>query len=204
MADSQGRQKAAVAKGGGLPFQFGLRTVVMPSTLVSWFFGVRERGEYIMRNRVDIDSSHSRAIVREIGERLKSSLKEDRELPVTFRMQIERLRQLEGDAQANVLGPCRVNRGFRLRRMRHSLTGLIFTIVGRQAAFLVLASAMADRIQALGPQKSLRPGCTPSSVHQVLCHPSQPAFPTPRKDPERPIVTARAAGTCAEVPLTVH
>jgi hypothetical protein len=75
-----------------------------------------------MRNRVDIDSSHSRAIVREIGERLQSSLKEDRELPVTFRMQIERLRQLEGDAQANVLGPCRVNRGFRLRRMHEQST----------------------------------------------------------------------------------
>lgn len=74
-----------------------------------------------MRNRVDIDSSHSRAIVREIGERLQSSLKEDRELPVTFRMQIERLRQLEGDV-ANVLGPCRVNRGFRLRRMHEQST----------------------------------------------------------------------------------
>jgi hypothetical protein len=90
------------------PFQFGLRAVGMPSTLVSWLLGFRETGEYIMRNRVDIDSSHSRAIVREIGERLQSSLKEDRELPVTFRMQIERLRQLEGDAQANVLGPSRV------------------------------------------------------------------------------------------------
>ena len=54
-----------------------------------------------MRNRVDIDSSHSRAIVGVIGKILQSSLKEDRELPVTFRMQIERLRQLEGDAQAN-------------------------------------------------------------------------------------------------------
>jgi hypothetical protein len=52
-----------------------------------------------MRNRVDIDSSHSRAIVGVIGKILQSSLKEDRELPVTFRMQIERLRQLEGDAQ---------------------------------------------------------------------------------------------------------
>ena len=84
--------------------------------------GFCESGEYIMRNRVDIDSSHSRAIVREIGERLQSSLKEDRELPVTFRMQIERLRQLEGDAQANVLGPSRVNRGFRLRLMHEQST----------------------------------------------------------------------------------
>jgi hypothetical protein len=113
VADSQRRRS---------PFQFGLRTVGMPSTLVSWFMGFRESGEYIMRNRVDIDSSHSRAIVREIGERLQSSLKEDRELPVAFRMQIERLRQLEGDAQANVLGPCRVNRGFRLRRMHEQST----------------------------------------------------------------------------------
>jgi hypothetical protein len=94
----------------------------MPSTLVSWLLGFRETGGHIMRNRVDIDSSHSRAIVREIGERLQSSLKEDRELPVTFRMQIERLRQLEGDAQANVLGPSRVNRGFRLRLMDEQST----------------------------------------------------------------------------------
>jgi len=75
-----------------------------------------------MRNRVDIDSSHSRAIVQEIGERLQSSLKEDRELPMTFRMQIERLRQLEGDAQANILAPSHVNRGFRLRLMHEQST----------------------------------------------------------------------------------
>ncbi len=53
-----------------------------------------------MRNSIDIDSSHSRAIVREIGERLRVSFKVDRELPASFRMQIERLRQLENEAQS--------------------------------------------------------------------------------------------------------
>jgi hypothetical protein len=48
-----------------------------------------------MRNSVDIDSRHSRAIVKEIGERLQASLKEDRELPENLRKQIERLRQSE-------------------------------------------------------------------------------------------------------------
>jgi hypothetical protein len=53
-----------------------------------------------VRNPVDIDTRHSRAIVREIGERLRSSLKEDRELPANFKMQIERLRQSEQEALA--------------------------------------------------------------------------------------------------------
>jgi hypothetical protein len=48
-----------------------------------------------MRNSVDIDSRHSRAIVKEIGEHLRASLKEDRELPPDFQNQIERLRQSE-------------------------------------------------------------------------------------------------------------
>jgi hypothetical protein len=53
-----------------------------------------------VRNPVDIDTRHSRAIVREIGERLRSSLKEDRELPANLKMQIERLRQSEQEALA--------------------------------------------------------------------------------------------------------
>jgi hypothetical protein len=57
-------------------------------------------GRTVVRNHVDIDTRHSRAIVREIGERLRSSLKEDRELPANFRMQIERLRQSEEEALA--------------------------------------------------------------------------------------------------------
>ena len=48
-----------------------------------------------MRNRIDIDYSQSRAIVQEIGERLRASLEIDRELPASLRMQIDRLRQLE-------------------------------------------------------------------------------------------------------------
>ena len=118
----QHKRSRTIAKGGGLRFSLGCELWECHRLWCRGLLGFRESGEYIMRNRVDIDSSHSRAIVREIGERLQSSLIEDRELPVTFRMQIERLRQLEGDAQANVLGPCRVNRGFRLRRMHEQRT----------------------------------------------------------------------------------
>ena len=49
-----------------------------------------------MRNRIDIDPTHSRAIVQEIGERLRAFLKEDPELPGSLRTQIDRLRELEG------------------------------------------------------------------------------------------------------------
>ena len=48
-----------------------------------------------MRNRVDIDHTHSRAIVKEIGARLREFLKEEPELPGNFRTQIDRLRRLE-------------------------------------------------------------------------------------------------------------
>ena len=48
-----------------------------------------------MRNRIDIESKLSRAIVQEIGERLRTSLKEEPELPGSLRAQINRLRELE-------------------------------------------------------------------------------------------------------------
>ena len=48
-----------------------------------------------MRNCIDIDPKHSRAIVQEIGERLRAVLKEDPECPGSFRTQIDRLRELE-------------------------------------------------------------------------------------------------------------
>jgi hypothetical protein len=48
-----------------------------------------------MRNRIDIDHKHSHAIVREIGERLRVSLKPEPELPASVRTQINRLRELE-------------------------------------------------------------------------------------------------------------
>ena len=44
-----------------------------------------------MRNRIDIDPKHSRAIVQEIGERLRAFLKEEPELPGSLRTQIDRL-----------------------------------------------------------------------------------------------------------------
>jgi hypothetical protein len=46
-------------------------------------------------NRIDIDHTHTRAIVRDIGERLRASLDPEPELPTRFKMQIDRLRELE-------------------------------------------------------------------------------------------------------------
>ena len=48
-----------------------------------------------MSDRIDIDHAHSRAIVREIGERLQASLKPEPELPTSLKTQIDRLRELE-------------------------------------------------------------------------------------------------------------
>jgi len=48
-----------------------------------------------MRNRIDIDPKHSRAIVQEIGERLRAVLKEEPECPGSLRTQIDRLHELE-------------------------------------------------------------------------------------------------------------
>jgi hypothetical protein len=48
-----------------------------------------------MRNRINIDSKHSRAIVQGIGERLSAVLKEQPECPGSLRTQIDRLRELE-------------------------------------------------------------------------------------------------------------
>nr|CUT16312.1 hypothetical protein CDS [Bradyrhizobium sp.] len=48
-----------------------------------------------MHNRIDIDPKHSRAIVQEIGERLRAFLQEEPGLPGSLRAQIDRLRELE-------------------------------------------------------------------------------------------------------------
>ena len=48
-----------------------------------------------MRNTIDIDRTHSYAIVREIGERLRAHLREEPEVPEIFRKKIDRLRELE-------------------------------------------------------------------------------------------------------------
>ena len=48
-----------------------------------------------MRDRIDIDPKHSRAIVQEIGERLRAFLKEEPELPGSLRAQLDRLGEWE-------------------------------------------------------------------------------------------------------------
>jgi hypothetical protein len=63
-----------------------------------------------MRNSIDIDRSHNRAIVREIGEALRASLKIDRELPERLSTQIDRLRQSESEPQQNIAGSTRTPR----------------------------------------------------------------------------------------------
>jgi hypothetical protein len=55
-----------------------------------------------MRNRTDIDPQHSRAIVREIGERLRAVLKEEPECPGSLRTQIDRLREL-GEQSSSII-----------------------------------------------------------------------------------------------------
>jgi hypothetical protein len=49
-----------------------------------------------MRNSISIDDTHSRAIRREIGERLQQHLRPEPELPTSIREQVDRLQQLEG------------------------------------------------------------------------------------------------------------
>ena len=58
-----------------------------------------------MRKPVDIDYNTSRAIVREIGNGLRESVKEDKDVPANFRSQIERLRQSESEPQSRPNAP---------------------------------------------------------------------------------------------------
>ncbi len=48
-----------------------------------------------MPKSINIDHKHSRAIVREIGEKLRTTMEPERELPANVRTQINRLRELE-------------------------------------------------------------------------------------------------------------
>jgi len=66
-----------------------------------------------MRNRIDIEHRHSRAIVQEIGERLRAVLTEEPELPERLRAQIDRLRQLEEQS------PSIIPNGERWDKLRH-------------------------------------------------------------------------------------
>ena len=55
-----------------------------------------------MRNPIDIDHKHSRAISQEIGERLQAYLRVEPELPANIRMQVDQLQQLEGQSPSIV------------------------------------------------------------------------------------------------------
>ena len=68
--------------------------------MIHWagFIGTRS----IMRNPIDIDHTHSRAICREIGERLQQYLRVEAELPASMREQIHQLRELEGQSPSIV------------------------------------------------------------------------------------------------------
>jgi len=48
-----------------------------------------------MRDCIDINPKHSRAIVQEIGERLRAPLNEETEQPRSTKTRLDRLRELE-------------------------------------------------------------------------------------------------------------
>jgi len=81
------------------PFALRVGTGKAIDLWVSRLIGVLQRSgrDTVMRNSVDMDSAHSRAIIRAIGERLREWFKEDRELPASFKTQVERLRQVEDE-----------------------------------------------------------------------------------------------------------
>jgi hypothetical protein len=91
---SQKQALAQIAKSGGLRFRLELRAWQAGGVGANAGAFLPERG-FVMRNRIDIDPKHSRAIVQEIGERLRAVLKEEPECPGSLRTQIDRLRELE-------------------------------------------------------------------------------------------------------------
>lgn len=56
-----------------------------------------------MRHHIDIDHTHSRAIVREIGERLRGLLREETELPSNLKGQMQRLRDMDDDESPSIV-----------------------------------------------------------------------------------------------------
>ena len=96
---SQKQALAQIAKSGGLRFRSELPAVLVSGRAAGGVDAnagafLPERG-FVMRNRIDIDPKHSRAIVHEIGARLRAVLKEEPECPGSLRTQIDRLRELE-------------------------------------------------------------------------------------------------------------
>jgi hypothetical protein len=55
-----------------------------------------------MRDRVDIDHVHSRAICREIGERLQACLKPEDGLAAHLRKQVDQLHESDGQSPSIV------------------------------------------------------------------------------------------------------
>jgi hypothetical protein len=96
---SQKQALAQIAKSGGLRFRSELPAVLASGRAAGGVDAnagafLPERG-FVMRNRIDIDPKHSRAIVQEIGERLRAFLQEKPEPPGSLRTQIDRLSELE-------------------------------------------------------------------------------------------------------------
>ena len=56
-----------------------------------------------MRNPVNIDRTHSREIILEVGERLRTSLREERELPASLTGRIDRLREMEAQDSPSIV-----------------------------------------------------------------------------------------------------
>jgi hypothetical protein len=82
-----------------------------------------------MRNRVDIDEKTSRAIIREIGERLRAVVGQDPDVPASFRKQINRLRELK--SQPPPIVPT-VEHGFEHKPHEHVSLGSRFAWLWRQ------------------------------------------------------------------------
>jgi hypothetical protein len=104
VANKRSRQ---IAKGGGFRIHSGqkasifhVRLRVPRETVTSLFYGASycRNGGSVMRDRVDIDHIIRRAIIREIGEALRASVREEQELPASLGTQINRLRQWEGQS----------------------------------------------------------------------------------------------------------
>src|SRR5258708_6914593 len=106
---SEKQALAQIAKSGGLRFRSEL-PAVLASGRAAGGVGANagaflpERG-FVMRNRIDIDPKHSRAIVQEIGERLRAFVKDEPELPGSLRTQIDRLRELEEQSPSIIPAP---------------------------------------------------------------------------------------------------
>lgn len=115
-----------------------------------------------MRTLIDIDYVHSRAIVREIGERLRTSLKAEPELPASFKMQINRLREFEEQSPRSAMPSPVLARPFnvqltivpglvpRVGAVKRILKVLTYIAAGLyllvDAIFMMLAKPIADWI----------------------------------------------------------